>query len=184
VKASGGEIVRREYTDKELDFRAVLTAIRPAAPEAVFFAGYDMQAGLLARQMRELGIKVPLLGDESMNKAKFIEFAGPAAKGRIASTPGAALSSRTRGKAFAEECRRRYKREIGLYAPYFHDAVMVLAAAMQRARSSEPPKVLTALRVIRYAGVTADIEFDERGDLRRGLLSIFRVAGGKWILQE
>ena len=185
VTAAGAQVVRREFTtDKEFDFRAILGAIRTAAPEAVFFGGYDAQAAPLARQMRELGLKVPLLGGETINTAKFIELAGPAAEGHIASTPGAALSRRPRGKAFAEEYRRRYKREIGLYAPYFYDGVMVLAAAMQKAGSSDPKRVLPALRDIHHAGITADIEFDERGDLKQSLLSIFRVRGGKWILQE
>lgn len=185
VKAAGGQVVRREYTtDKEFDFRAVLVSIRSAAPEAVFFAGYDAQAGPLARQMRELGIRAPLFGGETMNTAKFIELAGPAAEGHVASTPGAALSRRPLGKAFAEQYRRRYQQEIGLYAPYFYDAVMVLAAAMQKAGSSDPVQYLPALRGIRHAGITADIEFDASGDLRQGLLSIFRVSGGKWVLQE
>ena len=81
------------------------------------------------------------------------------------------------------EYRRRYQRDIGLYAPYFYDAVMVLAAAMKKANSSEPPKVLPALHAIHHAGVTADVEFDQRGDLKQSLLSIFRVSGEKWILQ-
>ncbi len=185
VKAAGGQVVRREYTtDKEFDFRAILVTIRSAAPEAVFFAGYDAQAGPLARQMRELGIRAPLLGGETMNTAKFIELAGPAAEGHVASTPGAALSRRPLGKAFAEQYRKRFKQEIGLYAPYFYDAVMALAAAMQKAGSSDPAQYLSALRGIRHAGITADIEFDASGDLKQGLLSIFRVSGGKWVLQE
>jgi branched-chain amino acid transport system substrate-binding protein len=185
VKAAGGAVVRREYTtDREFDFRAILSSIRPAAPEAIFFAGYDAQAGPMARQMRELGYTVPLLGGETMQTAKFIELAGAAADGHVASTPGAALARRPLGREFAERYRRRYQREIGLYAPYFYDAVMVLAAAMERAGSSEPARTLAALRSIRHAGVTADIEFDANGDLRHGALSIFRVAGGKWVLQD
>ena len=86
---------------------AAADAVRSAAPEAVFFAGYDGQAGPLARQMRELGLRAPLLGGETINTAKFIELAGPAAEGHIASTPGAALSRRPRGREFAEQYRRR-----------------------------------------------------------------------------
>ena len=185
VKAAGGAVVRREYTtDKEFDFRSILSAIRPSAPEAIFFAGYDAQAGPLARQMRELGYTVPLLGGETMQTGKFIELAGAAADGHVASTPGAALARRPLGRDFAERYRRRTMRAIGLYAPYFYDAVMVIAAAMEHAGSSDPARCLAALRAIRHAGVTADIEFDASGDLKHGALSVFRVVGGKWVLQE
>ena len=61
--------------------------------------------------------------------------------------------------------------------------VMVIAAAMQRAGSSAPAKVLPALRNIRHPGITADIAFDNSGDLQQGLLSVFKVQDGKWTLQ-
>jgi hypothetical protein len=39
------------------------------------------------------------------------------------------------------------------------------------------------LRNIRHSGVTAEIAFDNSGELRQGLLSIFTVRNGKWVLQ-
>ena len=170
-------------SDKDFDFRAVLTLLKSANPEAVFFGGYDAQAGPLARQMRELGVKAVLLGGETMNTAKFVELAGPAAEGHVASTPGAALARRPNGAAFAERYRQRFRQEIGLYAPYFYDGVHVIAAAMQKAGSAEPSRYLPELARIRHAGVTADIEFDARGELKQSALSIFRVQAGKWVLQ-
>ncbi len=185
TKAAGGEIARREYvSDKDFDFRAVLTRLKAVSPQAIFFAGYDAQAGPLARQMKELGIAGMLLGGETMNTAKFLELAGPAAEGHVASTPGAALASRPQGIAFAARYRERYKQEIGLYAPYFYDGVMVLAAAMEKAASTTPAKYLPLLRQVRHPGVTADIEFDANGDLKQAQLSVFRVQGGKWVLQQ
>ena len=94
VKASGGRVVKREHTnDKAVDFNALLTSIKALKPDAIFFGGYDAQAGPMARQMKTLGMSIPLMGGETMNSAKFIELAGPAAEGNIASTPGAALES-------------------------------------------------------------------------------------------
>ncbi|HSQ04263.1 MAG TPA: branched-chain amino acid ABC transporter substrate-binding protein, partial [Burkholderiales bacterium] len=184
VKSASGTVMKREYTsDKDFDFRAILTVLKSVRPQAIFFAGYDAQAGPMARQMKELGISAPLLGGETINTAKFLELAGPAAEGHIASTPGAALSSRPQGKAFADRYRERFKQPIGLYAPYFYDSVMVMAAAMQQAGSTEPVKYLPALRAIRHTGITADIAFDENGDLKQPLLSIFRVQHGQWVLQ-
>lgn len=120
VKGAGGEIAKREYvSDKDFDFRAVLTLLKGAKPQAVFFAGYDAQAGPLARQMKELGLDAVLLGGETMNTAKFLELAGPAAEGHVASTPGAALMKRAFDLPRAErqvgptvaEARRRRKRD-------------------------------------------------------------------------
>jgi branched-chain amino acid transport system substrate-binding protein len=184
AKKAGGTVARREHTtDKDIDFRSLLTLLKSAQVQAVFFGGYDAQGGPMARQMKELGFNATLLGGETLNTAKFLELAGAAADGHIASTPGAALEKRPNGKAFAERYRQRYKQDIGLYAPYFYDSAMVIAAAMIKADSSDPAKYLPALRTIRHAGITADIEFDANGDLKQGLLSIFRVQGGKWVLQ-
>jgi branched-chain amino acid transport system substrate-binding protein len=137
----------------------------------------------MARQMKELGLDIPLLGGETMNTAKFIQLAGRAAEGHIASTPGAALETRPEGKKFAQRYRARFKQEIGLYAPYFYDSVMVVAAAMERAGTTAPAKLLPTLRNIRHTGITADIAFDNSGELQQGLLSVFRVQNGKWVLQ-
>ena len=184
IRTAKAQVVKREFTnDKAVDFRNILTSIRRERPEAIFFGGYDSQAGPMARQMKELGLDVPLLGGETMNTARFLQLAGEAAEGHIASTPGAALESRPAGKAFAQRYRDRFKQEIGLYAPYFYDSVMVVAAAIERAGTSAPAKLLPALRNIRHAGVTAEIAFDNAGDLQQGLLSVFKVQNRKWVLQ-
>jgi len=181
VKASGGEVVKREHTnDKAVDFAPLLTSIKGQKPDAIFFGGYDQQAAPMARQMKTLGMDIKLMGGETMNSAKFIELAGPAAEGHIASTPGAALDSRPGGKAFAAKYKARYNQEVGLYGPYFYDGVMLIAAAMKAANSTDPAKYLPALAKIKYPGVTAAIEFDSKGDLTQGLLTIFEVKNGKW----
>ena len=183
VRASGGQVVKHEHTnDKAVDFAALLTSIKGQSPDAIFFGGYDQQAGPMARQMKALGMEMKLMGGETMNSAKFIELAGPAAEGAIASTPGAALDSRPGGKAFADRYKARYKQDIGLYAPYFYDGVMLIAAAMKAANSTDPAKYMPALAKIRYEGITANIAFDDKGDLTQGLLTIFEVKNGKWVL--
>jgi len=184
IRVAKAQVVKREFTnDKAVDFRNILTSIRKENPDAIFFGGYDAQAGPMARQMKELGLTIPLLGGETMNTTKFLQLAGPAAEGHIASTPGAALENRPGGKSFADRYRQRYQQDIGLYAPYFYDSVMVIAAAMQKAGTTVPAKVLPVVRNIRHSGVTAEIAFDNSGELQQGLLSIFKVSNGKWVLQ-
>src|SRR5262249_36021921 len=65
AKAAGGEIVKREFTnDKATDFAAILTSVKAAQPEVVFFGGADAQAGPMARQIRSLALKAQFLGGE------------------------------------------------------------------------------------------------------------------------
>ena len=101
VKASGGQVLKHEHTnDKAVDFAAVLTSIKATNPEAIFFGGYDQQAGPMAKQMKQLGMNnVKLMGGETMNSAKFIELAGPAAEGAhcLDARRGARIAPRRQG---------------------------------------------------------------------------------------
>ena len=119
-----------------------------------------------------------------MNFAKFIELAGAAAEGAIASTPGAALDSRPGGKAFEDNYNARFNQDVGPYAPYSYDSVMLIAASMKAANSTDPAKYLPVLAKMRFAGVTANSALDEHGDLTQGLLTIFEVTNGKWVVDS
>jgi branched-chain amino acid transport system substrate-binding protein len=185
VKNAGGEVVKREFTnDKATDFTAILTSIRASNPDAIFFGGYDAQAGPMAKQIKQLGLKAPLMGGETMNTEKFIELAGAAAEGNYASTPGAALEKQPKGPEFASKYKERFKQDVRLYAPYFYDGVIVLAEAMKQADSVDPKKYLSALETIKYDGVTGNIQFTDNGDLKYSLLSMYQVKNGKWTLLE
>ncbi|HEX9181374.1 MAG TPA: branched-chain amino acid ABC transporter substrate-binding protein, partial [Burkholderiales bacterium] len=186
VRAVGGEVVRREYTtDKETDFTAILTAIKPAAPDVLFFGGADAQAGPLARQMRSLGLRARLLGGEMVKSPNFLKLAGPAAEGVIASLAGLPLALMPGGKDYEARYRARFGREVEIYSPYAYDAAQALVAAMKRADSVEPAKYLPELANTRMAGVTTrELAYDERGDLRDGTITVYRVEGGEWKVME
>ncbi len=59
---------------------------------------------------------------------------------------------------------------------------MVIAAAMKAADSTDPKKYLPSLAKIRYDGITANIAFDDHGDLTQWLLTIFEVKNGNWVV--
>jgi branched-chain amino acid transport system substrate-binding protein len=65
------------------------------------------------------------------------------------------------------------------YAPYAYDAVLVFAAAMQKANSADPVKFLPALAAIRYEGVTGSIAFDPKGDLKNAALTLYTYRKGQ-----
>jgi branched-chain amino acid transport system substrate-binding protein len=60
-----------------------------------------------------------------------------------------------------------------------YDAVMVMVEAMKKANSAEPAKYLPELAKISYKGVTGNISFDAKGDIKNGTLTLYTYKGGK-----
>ena len=186
ARGAGAEIVKREFTtDKATDFLAIITSVRQARPDAVFFGGADAQAGPMARQMRQLGVNAVLIGGEMVKSPNFLKLAGDAAEGTVASLAGVPLERMPGGAAYAERYKARFGADVEVYSPYAYDGAMTLIDAMRQADSTEPAAYLPALARMQRAGVTsANIAYDEHGDLREGTITVFRVAGGKWQVLE
>lgn len=181
VKAAGAKVIAREHTtDKDTDFRAILTSIKGRKPDLLMFGGIDPQAGPMVRQMASLGIKAKFIGGDGMQTPNFIKIAGNAAEGVLASTPGLPMTQMPGGKDFLAKYKAKFNAEVELYAPMGYDAVMVFVDAMKRANSAEPAKFLPEIGKTNYQGVIGPIAFDEKGDLKNGPITIYVVKGGKW----
>ena len=181
VKAAGGKIVAREHTtDKDTDFKAILTKIKGRKPDLIMFGGIDPQAGPMAKQMKDLGIKASFIGGDGMQTPNFIKLAGEAAEGAMASIPGLPKDQMPGGKAFLDKYKAKFNQEVELFAPMGYDAVFVLVEAMKRAGSAEPAKFLPEIGKTDHQGVIGPIAFDEKGDLRNGPITIYVVKGGQW----
>ena len=182
--AAGGKIAAHEFTnDKATDFAAVLTKIKSKKADLVFYGGMDAQAGPLSKQMKSLGVKSKFLAGDGAYTPEFIKLAGAASEGQYASLPGVPLDQMPGGKAFGDAFTAKYG-QIQLYSPYTYDAVMVMVDAMKRANSTDPAKYLPEIAKTNYQGVTAKVQFDEKGDLKGGAISLYQVKDGKWTYLE
>lgn len=182
--AAGAEIVAREFTnDRATDFAAILTNIKGKMPDLVFFGGMDPQGGPMAKQMKRLGLNARLLGGDGLQNANFIKLGAADAEGVIASSPGLPIDSMPGGAAFREDFEAKYG-VIQVYAPYAYDAVYVLVAAMIRANSADPEKVLAELPRTDHNGVTGPIRFDAKGDTLGGAVTLYQVKDGAWQVLE
>jgi branched-chain amino acid transport system substrate-binding protein len=82
--------------------------------------------------------------------------------------------------AFKEKFKGKFNTEVQVYSPYVYDAVNVMVAAMEKAGSAEPAKYLPELaKTDGYKGVTGNIGFDEKGDIKNGALTLFTYKDGK-----
>jgi branched-chain amino acid transport system substrate-binding protein len=182
--AAGAKVSTREFTnDKATDFAAILTKIKSKKVDLIFFGGMDAQGGPLVKQMKSLGLKSKFLTGDGSFTPEFIKLAGPASEGQYASLPGVPLDQMPGGKAFGDAFTAKYG-PIQLYAPYVYDAVMVMADSMKRANSVDAAKYLPEIGKTDYQGVSAKIQFDDKGDLKGGAISLYQVKDGKWEYRE
>ncbi len=85
VKAAGGNLVAREYTDNHaVDFSTQLTKIKSTNADLIFFGGLDTQAAAIAKKMKQLGMSAQLLGGGGVQDPEFVKLAGDAAEGAMA----------------------------------------------------------------------------------------------------
>ena len=181
VKSLGLKVVAREHTtDKDTDFKAILTKIKGKKPDLIMFGGIDPQAAPMIKQMKDLGIKAKFIGGDGMQTPNFIKLAGDAADGAMASIPGLPKDQMPGGKSFLEKYKGKFNQEVELFAPMGYDAVMVFIEAMKRAGSTDPAKFLPEIGKTDYQGVIGPIAFDEKGDLKNGPITIYVVKDGKW----
>ncbi|MFM0741977.1 branched-chain amino acid ABC transporter substrate-binding protein [Paraburkholderia xenovorans] len=180
LKAAGVDVVDREFvSDKTIDFRGILTAIKSKDPQAVVFGGVDTQAGSLRKQMTGLGMTTPLIG-AAIETEQFVTLAGAAAaEGTVSAESGQPLAKMANGKTFDEKFRKRFG-PVLIYAPYAYDAAWALINAMKLANSTVPADYLPFMKKISFDGVTGPIAFDSKGDLRAVAVSLYRVQDGKF----
>ena len=179
AKGAGAKIVSREFTKNDAtDFRAILTKIKGRKPDAVFYGGMDAQAGPMAKQMKQLGIRARFMSGDGACTPEFIKLAGDAAEGFHCTQAGLPLERMT-DKTFAERFKKRFNVEVQIYAPYSYDAVGVLVDAMKRAGSVDPAIYIAELPKTSYPGLTGRIEFDDKGDIKNGAITMYETREGK-----
>jgi len=183
VAAAGGKVVGREFTnDKATDFNAILTTLKAKKPDVVFFGGMDAVAGPMLRQMKQLGIKAKFMGGDGICSSELPKLAGDAiADDQVfcAEAGGVEGEQKAGMDKFRADFKAKYNADVQVYAPYVYDAVKVMADAMVRANSADPAKYLDALKQTNYKGVTGNIAFDEKGDIKNGALTLMTYKAGK-----
>jgi branched-chain amino acid transport system substrate-binding protein len=183
LKKPGVKVVGREFTSANAtDYTAILTSIKAKKPDLIFFGGMDSVAGPMLKQMKALGISAVFMGGDGICTEG---LGGLAGDGLVDNKVYCAEAGGVKGaqEKAMEDFRARYKQKFGidvqLYAGYVYDATMVMAKAMQDAKSVEPAKYLPALKNIKYDGITGTIQFDQNGDIKDGALTLYTYRGGK-----
>jgi len=185
VIASGGKIVVHEATnDKATDFKAILTKIKSKKPDVILYGGMDATGGPFTKQAKELGVTAKIIGGDGICSPTLAQLAGDAVSSVICSTVGVPKESLMNGEAFLKNYQARFNAEVQIYSPMAYDAVMVIVDAMKRANSTDAAAILAAMPATNYAGLSGQIAFDAKGDLKESVITLNQYKDGKVVTLE
>lgn len=180
-KKLGGEIVADlSYTEKDVDFKAQLTSMRSLKPDALFVPGYYTQVGLIARQARELGLKIPLMGGDGWDSPKLFEIGGKALDGSYISNHYSPDDKAELVQNFIQRYKEAYGSVPDGLAAQGYDAALVLFDAIKRAGSVEPKAIRDALAATKdFQGVTGKISIDDKRNAMKPAV-VLKIEDGKF----
>jgi branched-chain amino acid transport system substrate-binding protein len=155
---------------KDQDFTPVLTKIKSANPETVYFTGYHAQAGLLLKQAKSVGLQTQWLGGNASNNAEIVQIAGlDNAKGMMFTTePLPKDLEYPEAKQFLADYKAKYNEEAeSVWWVMAADAFRVIRNAMEQTKGADTAKMAEYLHanLKDFPGITGPIiGFDEKGD--------------------
>src|ERR1700674_4691351 len=150
----------------EKDFSALVSKIKAAGADLVYWGGLHTEGGLIVRQMRDQGVKAPLMGGDGITSDEFSAIGGPGVEGTLMTfgpdprkNPAAAAAV----KAFAAK-----KINPEAYTLYSYAALQVIAMAAADAKSVDTKKVAEATKSGKaFKTVIGDLAYNKKGDITR-----------------
>ena len=150
----------------EKDFSALVSKIKASGADLVYWGGLHTEGGLIVRQMRDQGVKAPLMGGDGITSDEFASVGGPAVEGTLM-TYGPDPRNRPEAKAVLDKFRAK-KFEPESYTLYSYAAVQIIKQAAEAAKSLDPKKVADQIKSgQKFKTVIGEISYDKKGDVTR-----------------
>ena len=182
-KAYKGKIVDSQtFSEGDKDFNAVLTSFKAKKVDAIYVPGYYTEVGLIIKQARQIGIKVPIIGSDGMADPKLAQIAGAKNASRIYyTTPFStqvAAKDPTASK-FMQNFKKRYHEEAPTFSALAYDAVYMIKEAIENEKSDDSAKIAKGLSNIQnFTGVTGKINVDKNHNPEKPL-AVEELINGK-----
>jgi branched-chain amino acid transport system substrate-binding protein len=167
IKAGGmKEVLNEGINTGEKDFSALISKIKQSGADLVYFGGLYTEAGLIVRQMRDQGVKAPLMGGDGITSDEFATVGGPGVEGSLM-TYGPDPRNRPEAKDVVAKFRAKGF-EPEAYTLYSYAGVQIIKQAAEAAKSLDPKKVAEAMHSgTHFKTVIGDISYDKKGDITR-----------------
>lgn len=182
----GGQIVlTQSYQEGDQDFNAQLTSIKGSNPEVIFVPGYYNDVGLIAKQARDKGMNVPLLGGDGWDAEQLYKIGGTALNGSFFSNHYSPYDSDPQVQKFVTNYKARFNSLPDALAATAYDAAHIMFDAIKRANSLEGKAIRDALAATKdFPGVTGKVTFNENRDAVKPIVMIEIKDGGIYSVRE
>ena len=182
----GGKIVAvTSYQEGDQDFNAQLTSLKGANPEVVFVPGYYNDVGLIAKQAREKGITVPLIGGDGWDSVQLYAIGGAALNGSYFTNHYSPYDTDPKVQKFVNDYKARYGTVPDALAATAYDAALIMFDAIKRSKSLNGPDIRDALAATKdFPGVTGTVTFNENRDAVKPIVMIEIKDGGTYAVKE
>jgi branched-chain amino acid transport system substrate-binding protein len=186
---NGGKVLATETINPgDQDFSAVVSKIKPLNAAVVYYGGEYPEAAPLSNQLKQGGVKAPLMGGDGIFDATYITNAGASAEGDLATSVGAPPEKLDSAKKFIEDYEAAdYSEPYSAYGPQAYDAANVIIEALAEVLEGKDSldeatrqEIIEAIQETDLEGVTGDVSFDEFGDTTTRLLTVYKVQAGAW----
>lgn len=177
----GGKVLKSEvYASGDVHFKSQLTAIKGANPDVLFVPGYYTEAALIARQARELGLMMPMLGGDAWDSPRLLEIGGKHIENAYFSNNYSADLPVPEVKRFIGEYEAAFHKPADGNASLGYEAALILIDALKRAKDDSPQALRDAIASTKQLkGVTGLITIDAQRNASKPLV-ILQVAEGKF----
>lgn len=178
-KKLGGEIVREEsFLQDATDIRAQIASVAATKPDGIFMPGYPPEMAKALKQMKELGVSIPILSVQAFDDPEIVKLAGSAAEGVVFSVPKPPDTKDPVVASFRSKYSQTYGKEPGVTSDTGYDALRIVASALESGASTGPEiqKIMANLKD--FPGAAGPTTFDSHGDVVRDF--VFRaILNGK-----
>lgn len=182
----GGQIVATQsYQEGDQDFNAQLTSLKGSNPEVIFVPGYYNDVGLVAKQARDKGITVPLIGGDGWDSVQLYAIGGSALNGSFFTNHYSPYDTDPKVQKFVNDYKARYNTIPDALAATAYDAAKIMFDAIKRANSLDGKAIRDALAATQgFPGVTGDVTFNENRDAVKPIIMIEIKPGGAYAVRE
>jgi branched-chain amino acid transport system substrate-binding protein len=153
------------YQKDDVDFSALITKIGQGKPEIIYLPDYYNKVALIAKQIREKGLKGVMIGGDGWDSPELIKVGGTAIMGNYFTNHYSTERKDKIAETFIEKYRKRHGLVPDSFGALTYDATIIYLQCLDKASKPTSEELLKILKGVKnFKGVTGTISFDANGD--------------------